>query len=330
MTISLSLQDYWELFEETAAIQPNPNVMAVSDHIWAYPNRLGQGYLREIELRKGLYLEIEKVSLHSCMQIVAPEREHSLEFMVFISGARDSDLLGLEAGKYVLYGSGMAPKETSIWMDDKPLYLISVHITPELFRSFIGDQFGQLPDEFITLIREVDQTYYMHSGFTTVAMQVVTQQILQCPHCGIIQRIYWESKVWELLALLLEPLVESQVPDRQDWKLKIDRDRIHQAKEILLQHLNNPITLVDLAHRVGLNTCDLKRGFRQEFGKPVFGYLREYRLEKARQLLDVGDMNVAEVAHAIGYIDRKGFTKAFHKQFGLNPRDYRNQQKNFR
>ncbi len=287
--------------------------------------------MREIELREGLWLTIESGHLFDRMHLAIPEREHSLEFTIFVSGERDSNLLTLENGKYVLCGSGMAPKDTSIWMDDKPLQLISVHLTPELFCSFVGDRFGQLPNELKTLIREPHQPYYMHSGSTTIAMQIAVQQILRCPHHDIIQRIYLESKVYELLSLVLKPLTESQDVQHPSQILKQDdRDRIHHARTILLRHLDNLLSIADLAQQVGLNTCTLKYGFRQEFGKPVISYLREHRLEQARQLLDLGEMNVSEVARTVGYIDRKGFAKAFYKQFGLNPRDYLKRQKNSR
>ncbi len=66
----------------------------------------------------------------------------------------------------------------------------------------------------------------------------------------------------------------------------------------------------------------LKRGFRQVFGTTVFGYLHHYRLEQARQLLEAGDMNITETAHAIGFADRSYFAAAFRKKFGLNPSRY--------
>ncbi|MEH2466211.1 helix-turn-helix domain-containing protein [Nostoc sp.] len=51
---------------------------------------------------------------------------------------------------------------------------------------------------------------------------------------------------------------------------------------------------------VKLNEYALKRGFLQVFGKPLFAYLHDYRLEQARQLLETGEMKVSEVAQKIG------------------------------
>ncbi|MCD8489485.1 MAG: AraC family transcriptional regulator [Desertifilum sp.] len=74
-----------------------------------------------------------------------------------------------------------------------------------------------------------------------------------------------------------------------------------------------------MARQVGLNDCTLKRGFRQVFGKTVFGYLHEYRLEYARQLLEERRLNVSEVAQKIGFVNRSYFAAAFRKKVWPHP-----------
>lgn len=73
---------------------------------------------------------------------------------------------------------------------------------------------------------------------------------------------------------------------------------------------------------VGLNDCTLKRGFRQVFHTTAFGYLHHQRLEKAGQLLAIGEMSIGEVARAVGFADRSYFAAAFRKQYGVNPSVY--------
>jgi AraC-like DNA-binding protein len=61
-----------------------------------------------------------------------------------------------------------------------------------------------------------------------------------------------------------------------------------------------PLSLPELAGYAGINETKLKRGFRKVYGTSVFGYLRNQRLDKARILLETGDMNVSEVAYSVG------------------------------
>lgn len=84
---------------------------------------------------------------------------------------------------------------------------------------------------------------------------------------------------------------------------------------------------MELARQAGLNECTLKREFRQVFGKTVFSYLHDYRLEQARQLLEMEDMTTAQVSQMVGFANRGYFAAVFRERFGLNPKDYRKQRK---
>ena len=106
---------------------------------------------------------------------------------------------------------------------------------------------------------------------------------------------------------------------------KNDVERIYQARDILIKDITNPPSLIELAKQVELNDRKLKQGFRQIFGTTVFGYLHDYRLEKACQFLMEGRMNVAQVSYAVGFANRGYFAAVFRKKFGMNPSDYQAQ-----
>lgn len=99
-------------------------------------------------------------------------------------------------------------------------------------------------------------------------------------------------------------------------------NRLYIAKDVLLKRADCPPSLMELARQVGLNDYLLKRGFRQVFGMTVFGYLQNYRLEKAKQLLAEQKLTVAGVARAVGYASLSSFTHAFQRKFGMNPKAY--------
>lgn len=164
----------------------------------------------------------------------------------------------------------------------------------------------------------------------TPAMQVVLQQMLHCPHHGATRQMYLESKFVELLTLWLAQVEDQGGADRPiaDRSLPMkgsDLDRIYQARDILLQRFQTPPSLTDLARQVGLNDCTLKRQFKQVFGKTVFGYLHDYRMEQARRWLLDRQWSVTEVARRVGYTNLCAFSTAFRKKFGLSPRSFQRQ-----
>ncbi|MBW4614761.1 MAG: AraC family transcriptional regulator [Desmonostoc vinosum HA7617-LM4] len=332
MTITISQQAYWELFDENVnnvdKIDPSDDL----DIVYKYPQQLGQGYLRSIELRQGLELQISNFRLHDYLITQAPEREHCLEYIFYLSGNHIDKFWAINTGEYGLYGSGIAPKEDCQSLTTQQLVEINVHMEPEILRSFIGDKSGQLPPELQHLIKggqNSDRIYYSNSGITTLAMQTALQQILHCPYHGVTKRMYLEGKVLELMALLVEQELAKQKGKSPTYPFKADElEHLYHAREILLRNLDNPPSLVELSRQVGLNECTLKRGFRLVFGTTAFHYLHNYRLEKAQQLLAQGDMNVIEVARKVGFASRSYFAEAFRKKFGINPKDFLTQQKN--
>jgi AraC-like DNA-binding protein len=134
-----------------------------------------------------------------------------------------------------------------------------------------------------------------------------------------IKWIFLESKVLELIYLQLE---QNQLLKQDDTALSIkeyDIEKIELAKTLVEQNMQNPCSLIELAHQVGLNDFKLKKGFKALYGKTVFGYLYQLRMEKARRLL-LEDKKVADIAYEVGYKNAQHFAAAFKKYFGLLPR----------
>ncbi|BDA72591.1 transcriptional regulator [Rivularia sp. IAM M-261] len=321
MSITISQQAFWELFSVTQEIQNS--FRDEFETVWQYPQELGQGNLRYIQLREGLELTIADYQLYDSLILKLPEREHSIEYTFYLSGGHKNKYSSASTGQYAFCGTGIAPQESCEWLANEKTISINVHIQPEFFHSYLGIYSGQNSSQLAYLVGKSEQRYYVRSGNTTPTMAVVLQHILQCPYQGITKGIYLESKVLELMALLIEEELASINGNKNDFYLKPnDIERIYCARDILLRNIENPPSLIELARLVGLNDCTLKRGFRYCFGTTAFGYLHHQRLEKAAQLLAVGNMSIREVTRAVGFADRSYFATAFRKKYGVNPSLY--------
>ncbi|ASC71774.1 AraC family transcriptional regulato [Halomicronema hongdechloris C2206] len=315
MALTLSQRDYHELIQASATAATGAT--GDFEEKWHYPESLGQGYQHSIELRDGVQMDIARYQLRHQVMTTAEERPHPVECTFYLEGAYTDPPLGPKC--YGLYGSGLAPGGTSIKPAEHPHAWLSLHIDPERLSQWLGSRALPLPE----LLRSPQQLYYSQFGTMTAPMQMVLHQILHCPYTGVIKQLYLESKAWELLTLCLHDALSQQQPPGPSINLKpADIERIHQARDILLRHFNNPPTLAELARQIHLNECALKRGFRQVFGTTVFGYLHHYRLDYARQLLQQGTKTVTGVAHTVGFASRSSFARAFRKKFGINPGQY--------
>jgi len=328
MTITLSPQAFWELFDEELE-QSRPSQADTFDRVFAYPAVLGDGYRRSIDLRDGIELAIAHYHLYSDFVLHMPERPHPLEFTLLLKTTQRGSGQSIKGGCYQFFGAGLAPREAVKNRASESVLDINVHIDPDVFQTWWGGGVDLSTSPLKSLFRSCDQKYFTHSGTLTAAMQMAAQHMLQCPYQGFTKRMYLESKVWELMALLLGDITQEQSHATTRTTIKPeDVERIHQARNILLQQLENPPSLLELARQVGLNDCTLKRGFRQVFGTTAFGLLHDYRLEHARQLLDTRDFNISEVARSVGIANRSYFASAFRKKFGVSPREYLSSHRN--
>lgn len=329
MTITLSQQDYWELVQQTtetvSSFSPSAQAGENIDITRNFPSQLGQGFVRDVQLRKGLDLQIADYQPHDDIITFCFDREHPLEYLFNLAECSQTSA---DAIPYVLYGSGISPGERCKLYAKQRIQEVNVHITPEIFQSFAGQPSEYLPSALQHLAGNPDQEYYLRPGRATPAMKVVLQQVLQCPYQGFTKRMFLESKVMELMALILEDEIEAQQGKQTAFQLKPDDvERVHYAKEILHANPNKPPSIMELARQVGLNECTLKRGFRACFNTTIFGYLRQYRMEQAKILLMQGQMNVHEAAQAVGYASQSRFASVFRKTFGVNPKAFLTQHR---
>jgi len=164
-----------------------------------------------------------------------------------------------------------------------------------------------------------DQLTLLQSDrLTTPQMNHIIQAIMGCIHKKGNHHIYLEAKALELLFLELEQVEQLLVQSPNSFLKEHDLERIYHAKIIVEENLLNPCSLIELAHKVGLNDFKLKKGFREVLGTTVFGYLYDLRMVKAMTLLTNGK-SVREVAYEVGYKNAHHFTTAFKKKFGYLP-----------
>ncbi|WP_297323439.1 AraC family transcriptional regulator [uncultured Bartonella sp.] len=132
------------------------------------------------------------------------------------------------------------------------------------------------------------------------------------------------GKALELAAYIIQDnFVEKNITQVSEKLNDEDVEKIYMANQILVDKMQKPPTLSQLALSVGSNTKKLTFGFRRLFNNSVFGQLQTIRLEKAYKLLNEGSIDVSTVAYQIGYSPAH-LTVAFKKQYGFLPKDMKN------
>jgi len=153
----------------------------------------------------------------------------------------------------------------------------------------------------------------------TGQMAHILFEILNCEYKDHHKSLFVKAKTIELLILLIEHYEHLPLPDFSSGLSSEHAEKMHLVKRMLDENMDQQWSLKDLAHRVGTNEYNLKKYFRELFGKTVFGYLHEVRMKASKDELCQPGSSVNEVAQRMGYKHPTHFTAAFKKYYGILP-----------
>ncbi|ACL05887.1 transcriptional regulator, AraC family [Desulfatibacillum aliphaticivorans] len=100
-------------------------------------------------------------------------------------------------------------------------------------------------------------------------------------------------------------------------------ERIIRVQMFIQDHLDDPMTLEELAKVACFSPFHFHRIFTAMTGEPLKEYIRRLLLERAAHELRYSSQPVVQVALNAGYQTHEAFTRAFRNMFGVPPRQYR-------
>jgi AraC-like DNA-binding protein len=125
------------------------------------------------------------------------------------------------------------------------------------------------------------------------------------------------------LYLILDELIgQSALQTTQPHRTLID-EYISKVEEFI--ELNYPfnISVDDIAAHCGLNKSYLSRIFKRETSKPLHTFLLDYRLSRAAEMLEEGNLPIKTIAREVGYNDPFTFSRIFRTKYGISPAQWR-------
>lgn len=97
-----------------------------------------------------------------------------------------------------------------------------------------------------------------------------------------------------------------------------------KLRTIVEAHLDNSELSVDaICQQVGMSRTTLHLKITAVTGMSISRYVRILRLRKAQELLSSSELNVSEIAYAVGFGNPKYFSRLFSEEYGVSPGNYR-------
>ncbi len=132
---------------------------------------------------------------------------------------------------------------------------------------------------------------------------------------------YFKIKAIELL-YHMDQLTQT---NECDFKY-FDKKQIETTKairEYLVSHLDEKVSLEQLAKEAHLNLSIFHMVFSYIYGDTPYAHLKKYKMNLAAQWLTEGKMKIGDIALELGYNNASKFAKAFQSVYGMLPKDYR-------
>lgn len=200
----------------------------------------------------------------------------------------------------------------SNWVINGSIRLVHLYITQEQFAL----ECIRLLDREPRALQLQENTFLDDAGQTARFRQLIA--------------LNWEEPGERLLtSSLAHELVDHallhQVGLRQGLRLKggLAPHQRRLLADYVEQHIEQPLSLGELAALCNLSEYHFARMFRESFGLPPHQYLLARRLAKARQLLRFGELPLGQVALLCGFASASHFSNRFRQALGATPGEYR-------
>ncbi|MGX4694628.1 GlxA family transcriptional regulator [Streptomyces sp. JNUCC 63] len=102
-----------------------------------------------------------------------------------------------------------------------------------------------------------------------------------------------------------------------------DQEPIRAVQDWIQENLHRALPVSELADRASMSPRHFARVFRRAVGTTPGQYVRQMRIVRARQLLEVSELSVGQIAGRCGFTSTETFLRAFSALVGVTPAQYR-------
>jgi AraC family transcriptional regulator len=103
----------------------------------------------------------------------------------------------------------------------------------------------------------------------------------------------------------------------------LSKVKLSQAIEYINEHLNQNLTLTEIAVEVEMSQYYFCRLFKQSIGMTPHQYLIQQRVERSKQLLKQPETRIIDIAHQCGFANPSHFARCFRQRMGISPQQFR-------
>ncbi|NJL46699.1 MAG: helix-turn-helix transcriptional regulator [Leptolyngbyaceae cyanobacterium SM2_5_2] len=260
----------------------------------------------------GLQVEYGRLDAVGEFDFAMPQHVISVAFephdLVVWSVDGQSQSTTLPAGSIFLYGG-----RKFVWHHRaKPSEYVNLSLDPVLLRQ-IAVEHG------LSSAPEVEHRVIFQDPTILHVAQLLKAEVLSG---GLASNLYVES-LRNLLAVNLLRNHTQKLTSPTVAAAALEGLKLKQLKDYIEEHLAEDLAIATLSALIPMSQFHFARAFKATVGEPPHRYILRRRVERAKILLSVKRLSVAEVSYQTGFSSQSHFTAQFRKHVGMTPKQFR-------
>ena len=247
-----------------------------------------------------------------------------LEFVEILQGAIECHIIELREGDTFFINSGVIHKyQASKVCREKQCMFSDILFLPEI----IAPNFSLIYEKYVRPIVLYGKPFLVMRQ--TQAWEEPVQNLYHhivnvCLDEEDLTELRIQAGVSELWTRLFHYLYREE-SEQQENKNILAQARLRKMMQFIWDHFHEKITLDDIAASANISKSAALRCFRSGMQTSPVGYLNNFRLNRAKELLLTSHSTVSEIAVSVGFDNVGYFDRVFRRTFGLTPKQFAKQ-----
>ena len=138
---------------------------------------------------------------------------------------------------------------------------------------------------------------------------------------GIVEELYQSGTIQGVVDILERTI--SIYEETMFSNKSSARNEVEKVKSYIYAHYAEELSVEILSNAVYLSPGYLSYIFKQETGEGLSHFIRQFRLEKAKELLCTTNMKIVQICKETGFTNASYFCKSFREYYGCSPERFR-------
>ena len=304
---------------------------ACGEYTLTFDNEYGKGIIRGIDFDWGLSFVDFNVNFSEVTSIIFENNKGKLVEFVYVSEGNlecEEELYApMQFDRYqnIVLSNNKSSKKAFIFPKATQSKVSNIQVETETYKKKKNNNLSDLDALLRSIFENEDQSSsYHHLGNYNLLIADLIQQMEAIDSTGIIRTLSIEGQINLIMAMQMLAHQNSQTDKTMSDSLSSEHiKRIRELSKYIKENVSEHLSVELLSKRSGLSAKKLQLGFKFLYAKSVNEYIRDLKLEIARDQLNDLDYTISEIVYNIGYKSRSYFSKIFYERYDILPKCYR-------